>query len=95
MVHRKSKEIAVVCDDLNSGDACTTQRDNVRVRLASDREQDRASAANSTNTAVAREDDPEYQTQKRMRLSMAQVSIIKSQSDIVLLQLKLYTENKE
>ena len=78
MVHRKSKEIAVVCADLNSGNTRTTQQENARVRLASDREQDRASAANLTNTAVAREEDPEYQTQKRIRLSMAQVSIIKS-----------------
>ena len=93
MVHRKSKEVDVVCSDLPSGDTRETQSANARVRLASEREQE--SISNSTNTAAARDKAPEYQLQKRMRFSMAQVSIIKSQSDIVSLQLKLYTENND
>ena len=93
MVHLRSKEVAVVCSDLPSGDTRDTQRANARVRLASEREQERIS--NAASTMATRDKDLEYQLQKRMRFSIAQVSIIKSQSDIVSLQLKLYTENKD
>ena len=59
MVHHKSKEVAAVCSDLPSGDTRETQRANARVRLVSERDQERIS--NAESTAATRDEDPKYQ----------------------------------
>lgn len=86
MVHRKNKELSAVCSNLSPGQTRAVQKKNSKGRLASDR---------AAATSAANDEDPDYQLHKKMRLSHAHMAIIKSQSDVVSLQLKLFSDNKD
>ena len=90
MVHRQNKELVNDCTAAPPGQTRETQRRSAQSRLVNDRSQDRAAIA-----ATAQDNDPDLRLQKKMRLSIAQMSVIKAQSDVVSMQIKLLNENKD
>ena len=85
MVHRKNKEICNNCTQQAAGQPQAAQRDKSNARLAS---------ARAAETAASNDMDPDYQMHKQIRLSHGKMAIIKTQTDVVSLQLDLFMKHK-
>ncbi len=85
-VHRQNKELSNNCSNAEPGQPRTEQRNTARVRLASER-----AAEKAEQQAI----DPEYKLLKKIKLNCGQLSVLKNQSDIVSMQLRMFAENKE
>jgi hypothetical protein len=86
MVHRTNKEIAATCASLPRGQTRETQRINAAARVTKEREDARE----------ARKRSMDYdRSERRIRTSIGEMSVIKSRNDIVATQLRLYNDNKD
>lgn len=84
-VHRHNKEISPNVSDLPAGQTRKEQRRVAEARVIEDRENARA---------VRHASDESMKQRQAMQMSIAQLAMIKTQSDSISLQLRLFHDNK-
>lgn len=89
MVHRKNPELVADCTAAPPGQTRSDQRQVARERLSDERSRE------ARDAEAAREMDPEVRAAKRARITFGMLNVLRSRSDIVSMQLKLWAENKD
>ena len=87
MVHRMNKEVATNVSSLRPGQTREEQHENAAERIVMERQ--------IARNARKRDNDEEDTTHKRLRNHIGMMSVIKSQNDVVSVQLCLYNENRQ
>lgn len=88
MVHRTNKEISAFVGQLSPGVTRDTQRENAAERV-------RVERVVARNNRRRNEYDDDSKAKKRIRNKIGEMSVIKSENEVVLSQLRVYNENKE
>ena len=89
MVHCKNPELVADCTAAPAGQTRNDQRQVARERLSDERSRE------ARDAEAAREMDPEVRAAKRARITFGMLNVLRSRSDIVSMQLKLWAENKD
>ena len=87
MVHCTNKEIATNVRSLNPGQTRERQHESAAETVVLERQ--------VAQKARKRENDEADATHKRLRNTIGKMSVIKSQNDVVSVQLRLYNENRD
>ena len=90
MVHRSNKEVVTICSALNPGQTRENQRRNAAARVQTEREETSVARKRNHNNL-----DENEEWQRKTRHTIGQMTVVKSQNDLVSSQLHLYQENKE
>ena len=85
-VHRNNKEISANVSNLPAGQTRNEQRRAAEARVIDDRANARA---------VRHASDESHKQRQVLQLNVATLAVIKTQSDSISLQLRLYHENKD
>ncbi|KAL3788792.1 hypothetical protein HJC23_006245 [Cyclotella cryptica] len=90
MVHRLNKDVVTICSTLNPGQTRENQRRSAAARVQTEREETSVARKRNQNNL-----DKDEERQRKTRYTIGQMTVVKSQNDLVSSQLRLYQENKD